>query len=476
MGVARWLRSPLALVLLAGLALRVVAMIGYQPAYLAFSDTHAYVLDAADLGEAFAIDAPLRPYGYAIFLAGVASVSQTVTAVVVVQHLLGLATAALLYATVLRLGGPRWAAVASAAVVALVPDFVFFEHALLTEAPFLFLVTAAGYATARGVQESALERRPRTWIAWLAAAGALVALAATFRAVGQVLVPAFVVIAAIAVRGDIARRLGRLGVAAAPSLAGAAVLLGYGALMSAHGGYFGLASSDGWAIYGRTGPIADCTRFEPPPGTERLCERTPPDRRPGSDFYGWDPESPARELFVGPPAGDELLARFGREVVTHQPLDYAKLVLTDLARFVDEDAGIDRTLSGHPLSFYRFAGTSSEVIDDDPVASFYGPYEYVISGTGRTLGDLQQIVRVHGVLILLGVVLALAGLIRGPRQVRMAILILAGPAMTLLVASVALATYDGRFGVPAMPGLISAGLVGAWSLAREPAVVRRPCA
>ena len=151
-------------------------------------------------------------------------------------------------------------------------------------------------------------------------------------------------------------------------------------------------------------------------------------------------------------------------------------MLTDLARFVDEDAGIDRTLSGHPLSFYRFAGTSSEVIDDDPVASFYGPYEYVISGTGRTLGDLQQIVRVHGVLILLGVVLALAGLIRGPRQVRMAILILAGPAMTLLVASVALATYDGRFGVPAMPGLISAGLVGAWSLAREPAVVRRPCA
>ncbi|HEX5957015.1 MAG TPA: hypothetical protein VFY37_13860 [Solirubrobacterales bacterium] len=76
-------------------------------------------------------------------------------------------------------------------------------------------------------------------------------------------------------------------------------------------------------------------------------------------------------------------------------------------------------------------------------------------------------------LILLGVVLALAGLIRGPRQVRMAILILAGPAMTLLVASVALATYDGRFGVPAMPGLISAGLVGAWSLAREPAMVRR---
>ena len=137
-GVARFLRSPLALVLLAGLALRVAAMVGYQPAYLVFSDTHAYVLDAADLGEAFATDAPFRPYGYAIFLAGVASVSQTVTAVVVVQHLLGLATAALLYATVLRLGGPRWAAVASAAVVAFVPDFVLFEHALLTEAPFLF--------------------------------------------------------------------------------------------------------------------------------------------------------------------------------------------------------------------------------------------------------------------------------------------------------------------------------------------------
>jgi Dolichyl-phosphate-mannose-protein mannosyltransferase len=466
--VAARLRHPLAIVLLAGLALRIVAMLGYQPA-LVFTDTEQYVASAADLGEAFAADTPLRPYGYAIFLAGVAEISPTLTAVVVVQHLLGLATAALLYATVLRLGGPRWAAVASAAVVALVPDFVYFEHALLAEAPFLFLITAAVYATARGTQESSLDRGSRSWVAWLAAAGVLIAVAATFRAVGQALVPLVVVFAAIGVRGDIARRLGG---AAAAALAAVVVLLGYGGAMSASGGYFGLAAGDGWAVYVRTAPIADCARFDPPAGTEGLCERTPPDSRPGPDFYAWNPESPARQLFVGPPLNDEVVGSFGREALEQQPLDYLGLVVTDLARFVDADAGVDRPDGGHPLASYRFGRYDIGTIDEGEVASFYGPYQFDTSALADALGDVQQIVRVHGVLIALAAVLALAGLIRGPRQVRVAILTLAAPALTLLVAAAALATYDGRFGVPAMPALIAAGLLGAWSLAPETSAAR----
>ncbi len=290
-------RHPVVLLLLGAVAIRVIALIGYQPLFGDYFDSYEYVRSAADLGATFGAELPIRPAGYPVMLAALAAIWSSLTFVAVVQHALGLLATVLLYLTVRRLGAPLWLALGAAAVIALVPDVVFFEHALLSESVFLVLVTAATYAAVRGIDES--DRNPRlgAWLAWLAAAGALLAFAALFRAVGQVLVPLIPIVAVIAVRGPIGRRLAAALAAAVPA---AALLLAYSAALSAAGGYFGLADGQGWALYARMAPIADCSRFDPPPGTEGLCERRPPDSRPGPDDYAWNPRH-ARTLFIGPP-------------------------------------------------------------------------------------------------------------------------------------------------------------------------------
>lgn len=454
----RYVLTPIAALLVLGVALRVAAEVGYRPAYIAFSDTNAYAYDAAN---GVISSSPLRPAGYPEFLRLIHLASPTMTAVSLVQHLLGLATAVLLYLTLRRFDAPRWLAVAAAAVIALVPDFVFFEHAILSESLFLFLAIASLYAAALGLD---LERRgegPRRWLPWMLGAGALLALSAFVRAVGEPLVIAVGVSVAIVATGGARRRLVAGG---SVVFAGALLILAYSAVMSAEGGYFGLAKGTGWAIYARVAPIADCSEFTPPAETEVLCETRDPDTRPGPDFYSWNENSPARAFAPGPPYEDDILGSFGRAALVHQPLDYAKLAATDFWRYVDPDAGPDRLDSGHPPSFYRFAGVTSPVDSTTPIAAYFGSYRVVITGLGRTLGDVQQVIRVHGLLVLLALVLAIAGLAVGRDRTRAGIVVMGIAALTLMAVPVAIGTYDSRYALVAYPELIAAGLLGGWAL------------
>src|SRR3712207_2599961 len=114
--------------------LRLLAMSSYGPAFLGYPDTSFYI-SAANHGEA---EDPFRPGGYAAFLRAFHSLG--ITGTVLVQHLLGLATAALLYATVRRVGGSRVVALFPAAALALCGSQVMIEHALLSEPLFTFLL------------------------------------------------------------------------------------------------------------------------------------------------------------------------------------------------------------------------------------------------------------------------------------------------------------------------------------------------
>ncbi len=84
----------------------------------------------------------------------------------------------------------------------------------------------------------------------------------------------------------------------------------------------------------------------------------------------------------------------------------------------------------------------------------------------QALGDVQQIVRVHGVLILLAGTLALVGLVLGPREIRIGVALLGGSASLLMLAPVAAGAFNGRYAVPAEPALVASGLLGAWALAQ----------
>jgi hypothetical protein len=131
-------RRHLAILVLgvAAVALRVLAMIAYRPV-LFYSDSvdylkHAYQLPLSDW----------RPPGYSIFLRFVL-LSHNLLAVAATQHVLGLATAGLLYALLLRLGLVPWAAAACCAPVLLDAYQVQIEQYVMSEALFEFLLVAA---------------------------------------------------------------------------------------------------------------------------------------------------------------------------------------------------------------------------------------------------------------------------------------------------------------------------------------------
>src|SRR5580692_3988202 len=97
-----------ALLLVAGLVLRVLATAAYQPA-LIYVDTLKYLYGASPGSD---------PLGYTYILRAILAVGN-LTTVVIVQHLVGLAMAAALYAVLLRRGLNRWLAALAVAPVLL---------------------------------------------------------------------------------------------------------------------------------------------------------------------------------------------------------------------------------------------------------------------------------------------------------------------------------------------------------------------
>src|SRR3954470_21900971 len=129
-------RAALLAVLGAGIGLRGLLMEAWSPAFMGWPDAKSY-LDVAH-GELFSN--VLRPAGYPMFVRALDGLYPSIKLLVLVNHALGLATAALLYATVARLGAPRALGLVPAAVVALSGDVAFVEPSPLSEPLFAFLV------------------------------------------------------------------------------------------------------------------------------------------------------------------------------------------------------------------------------------------------------------------------------------------------------------------------------------------------
>lgn len=338
-GIGALRRVPwgLWLLLAAGCAVRLWFLWSYRPAFVGYPDSRAYVVSA--LGTLF--DNQYRPGGYAQFLRLVHELDARASFVVVAQHALGIATALLLYATARRFTTRRWPASIPAAIVLLAGPQVFLEHAILAEALYTFLLAAAVFAVALAVGADVR----RAWPS-LALAGALLGAATATRSVGLVLVP--VLGLWLATRRAEPWRRRAVGVLAL-LLGAAATLVPY--LVVQHGttGQWGLTRTQGMTLYARVAPFADCSAFDPPSGTEQLCERTPAAEREGPTWYMFHGESPLLRTFGGPPypgpgtprrsdayryAPDDQLGAFARAAVLHQPLDYLGTVADGLLAYV----------------------------------------------------------------------------------------------------------------------------------------------
>ena len=359
--------SAVAAVFAAGIAIRIVFVVLYRPGFLGIPDSGTYI----DSAQHKLFSDPYETAGYSLLVRIVHFIYPHLTFLILLQHALGVATAALLYWAVRRVTGSTLLGLVPAAVVLFDGFGLWVEHSPLSDSLF-------GFTVALALTLALVARSGRPVVT--AGAGAAIAVAGIVRPVGLVLVPVVAAWLALSWAGprSIAARATRTVALLAPICALLAV---YVVAQHSATGFTGLTLTTGRAIYARAAPFAECSQFTPPSGTRALCETTPTrDRGSFNQYETGYPDhappglvvnrsiSPAWRLFGPPPNGNSKLLAFGLTAIINQPFDYLRSVADDFhyywadnhARFVAADATVDPDVARAAKSYYGTGGVASD--------------------------------------------------------------------------------------------------------------------
>ena len=462
---------PFALVLSAGLALRVLTEVAYRPALL-YIDSAKYLVGSRGT----------TPEGYQVMLRLLDPVGG-LALVAAVQHAFGLAMALAVYALLIRHQVPRWAATLAAVPVLLDGYQLQLEQTVMPDV--LFETMIAG-----GLVLLLWPRPPgqngQKSLALIAAGALVLGATATVREIGVVLIlPA--VAFAVATAPGWRRRTGRAALATACF---ALPVLGYMAAAYFVTGHFGLASNGPAPEYGRAAAAADCATLTLPADERALC---PSPARTlalgGIDGLLHNPQSPGHTVPVPPgTTRGQLLAGFSQAVFRQQPLRVAASVARDSVRLFaltrDGDPEITNIARWQFQTFYptyphrytmaaftrlaRQHGSGGDLVAVKPAATVLRDYQL---GGGYTPGPLYAIGLVAG---LLGSLCGLARrrmpvaergmLTAADSELAAACLLVTLSAAVLLLSSDAY-EFSWRYQLPAVVMLPVAGALGLTALA-----------
>lgn len=453
-----------------GLLLRVAMVAGLPHPLETFTDANVYVRAAH--AQLFL---PLegRTAGYPLFLRVVHGVWGRPEVPVVLQHLIALLACAALYVTGRRIGLGSMLAAVPAALWALPVDWLWLEHQLLTETLSAALGVAA-VALAFTVPATSARRA-----AALGLACALVTVGAgVVRPTLLLTAPGLLLGLVLVAPRPSSRR--RIAAAAAATYALGVGALGvtYVALQEHATGFRGLIgpSLDMGAYVGMA-PIADCARFDVPPGTESLCERTPPARREGTDYYYFAPRAPGRVLVTAHPELLSAVDLWGRRAAAAQRGDLRRERLKAFRRLLGL-GGAARPGYDYGPREMRLGGADrrSAPVTASAIAGYYGQRAARVPQPRRAyriLAALQPWTRPPRQLLLLALLVTALGGVLGRGLQRRAAIALGVVAWLPL----AYATYTGgqfytsvpsgaflwRYALPSLPvvGLAAMAAVGA---------------
>ena len=302
----------LALLLTAGLVLRILAQVAYGPA-LFYIDSIKYMFGAYPGDD---------PPGYLLVLRPFLAVAN-LNAVAAVQHLLGLGMAVALYVLLLRRGSPRWLAALAAAPVLLDGYQLQIEQTVMPDVLFEALMVA-------GLVILLWQPRPRLWM--VVVAGVLLGSTATVWQPGEILILPALVYVAIVARGW--RRTLRDAALVCAAFALPILLVSYRNYVDIH--RFSLAPNAASTIYGRMAAAADCQTLRLPSYERSLCPSRQLVARLGPDGLDHAPDSPLKHYI--PPAGlaqHGVATDFSRRVLIQQPLRVAGSILADSAKLFE---------------------------------------------------------------------------------------------------------------------------------------------
>ena len=446
--------------LLVGLAARIYFMVVWRPAITGYSDSGVYFQDAV---QGIWSD-PIRTVGYGMFLTVLHAITPHLLLVTAVQHLMGLAVAVLAFLTVRRIGGPPWLGLVPAAIIALGGDELFIEHAALSETVSIFLLTLMLYCCVRAAADGGL--------AWAAAAGLCAGLGVWDRGAAISLLPIVPLWLLLSRRRPTRRTvaMGALSLVIALGSVG-----GYIEWRQLASGLSGLTTNGNWNLYGRVAPWADCTKFTPPPGTQQLCDATPPAERAGhsAEYYIYSPDSPAQRL-IGPPyaiSPDRYamsrLWEFSLSAIWGQPLDYLNAVWQDTLRLVDPNHPSYGDLSADQFIAFLLGGPDYRSGQNEFVTYWQQreyPHDSIHRGAIAPLKAWEKLTRFDGpwMVALLLLCLAAPWVVAG--EARAGARLLSATTLVLLLFPLFTKGYDYRFVIPAFGPLFASGALAAWGI------------
>jgi len=367
-------------------------------------------------------------------------------------------------------------------------DQLFLEHAALSDALFMFLLSAMLYCAIRSSAGGAR---------WAALAGLCAGLAVWDREAGT----AMVAVIALWLLFSSGRPTRRTLTAGALSLAVALASIGvYVGWRHAASGLSGLTTNGAWNLYGRVAPWANCKKFAPPAGTKPLCERTPVADRLNplikskppltSEYYIYSPTSPAYRLLGPPyfvskvPHAMALLQKWSEAAILGEPLEYLHAVWLDTLRLFNPNRPSYGDYSADEMIAFMLGGYPPKSGKNEFVEVWqhrlYPRDPRAHRGNIGPLKAWERHTRVDGVWMGILLVLCLAGpwLLAG--RPRSGMILFGLSALTLLLFPILVKSYDYRFVIAAFAPLFAAGALAGWGLvvrirgeARSPGPVRR---
>jgi hypothetical protein len=473
-----WLATAL---LAAGLMLRVLAMLADRPALL-FVDSVRYLYNA------YGMD----PLGYSGVLKAILFVANLDT-VAVVQHLLGLGMAVVIYLLLLRHGVSRWLAALAIAPILLDAYQLQIEQMIMPDSWFQALIVA-GLATllwkpaegAAGGSGGVVPPGSSAGLSWrrLVLAGIVLGTSATVAQVGEALIlPA--VIYLLAAGGGWRRAISR---AAAMCAAFALPILVYCTGSYLVAGDFFLSHTGVTSLYGRTASAVDCATIKLPAAERGLCP-THAQQAMGPDWLEYANGSPIRPYYNHLPRGeaDTLISTFNHRVLAQQPQRLLGAYASDVVKLFTltrntrpGDTSISRWQFQTKYTYYP--PWTSEAVVKAATARFGGGPPAV----WRPVAGFLRAYQLHGgytpgPVLLVCVLASLAGcasLLRrrldpATRRLGLACLAVFGSGASVLLVSDVF-EFSWRYQLPALVTLVPAGALGISVIARSIGARRRP--
>jgi hypothetical protein len=430
---------------------RAIVMLGFQPAILFKLDTYDYMWDSVHLTPN-----PVNPTGYSLFLWALRPF-HSLALVAALQHLLGLAAAVLVYATLRRLGVRQWIATLVALPLLFGAAELLLEQLVMADLLSMVLMLA-GFAV--------LLLSPSPSVLRSAAAGLLVGASAVVR-------PTMLPLIALAALYLLIRRAGWRRVCAV--LAGGAVpVVAYMSWFSVVNGSFNFTNSNGLFLWSRTMSFANCAVIKPPADLRALCPEQQPITKAHPGLTGrlqpkrylwdhrawlWQPSTtgPVPDVSAFTEPNNSRALRFAVHAIAAEPLGYLHTVAGDALKPFTKPIGFLFPASGGAgitgqNKTYAVAAVTAYLGSAQGLEPYLGAHfgERVVEPYGHLIRGYQRVIFLPGPVFALILIVGLAGfLIPRRRSAAGAILWLA--AVVVFLLPIAEHEYNYRYALPALP-------------------------